>query len=381
MKKFFLASIAVMILFSLALVFVALPLYISHVYPSQVHLTSEEFNSSQPLYIPHGKLLSQRTNQENLVGEDDQRYVELKLFGFIPVKRIKVELLPFEEVIPGGELIGFLAKVDGVLVTADAPEHNLKKGDIIKRLGGNDVSCLDDFNAVITKSVGTSLDAIVKRKDKTVQTKINVKMPLGIWLKDETSGIGTMTYINPQNNNFASLGHQLNDYETAVHVDLRGGNLYGTNILSVEKGDGKKIGTYKSSLRHTPQGDVLSSNDFGVFGCLYERNMLVKDKEALKVTSRYNVRPGKAKLRTTMDGEVREYDVEIIKTRFQKKPSIKSMVIRVTDKELLAKSGGIIHGMSGSPIIQNGRIVGALTHVVTGDNSKGWGIYIDFVVP
>jgi len=142
----------------------------------------------------------------------------------------------------------------------------------------------------------------------------------------------------------------------------------------------------RSTLRQgssKKQGTVISSNQGGVFGCLFADSEILKEATKMyPVASRYSVRPGKAKLRTTIDeGAPQEYDIEIVKTHYQAKRATKSMVVRITDKELLAKTGGIVHGMSGSPIIQKGKVVGALTHVIVGDATKGYGIYIDFVIP
>ena len=279
--------------------------------PSNVVITNDEFSSTRPLQTHY--LVTQRTNTEAVVGDDEARFISVKLFGFIPVKRVKVDILPFEEVIAGGRLLGLYAQVDN------------EKGFV--------------------------------------------------------TGLGTLTYVNPENLNFAALGHKMNDYETGKSVDVLGGKIYKNSVVGIEKSAGKKVGIYKSSLRgeSEAEGEIHTSNAFGVYGCLRSDSDLAKG-EAVGLVSRWGVTPGRAKLRTTLEGEVRDFDIEIIKTRFQKKPSNKSMIIRVVDKELLAKTGGIIHGMSGSPIIQNGKVVGALTHVVLGDASKGYGIYIDFVV-
>lgn len=215
---------------------------------------------------------------------------------------------------------------------------------------------------------------------------MDLKRHLGLWLKDETTGVGALTYINPKNNNFAALGHRMKDHETGANIDVRGGDVYKTNIIGIEKSNGHKVGEFKSTLQQGlegKQGEMLSSNSGGVFGCLFADSALLQEAVTIyPVGSRYSVRPGAAKLRTSLDGTtVKEYDIEIVKTYYQKKRGTKSMIIRITDKELIAKSGGIIHGMSGSPIIQKGKIVGALTHVIVNDTTKGYGIYIDFVIP
>ena len=386
-----------MVICAVAIVGIALPLYVTSTMPDEVRLTGAEFSNNRAIYVPYSRLVRQSTNFDTVVGEDCEKYVQLKLFGLIPIRRIKVDLMPFDTVIPGGHTIGFLAQIGGALVTRDSECGKLEKGDIIHTIDGKEVSGLADFDGFRESSKAkTHHDLVIDRRGKERDIRIENKPQLGVWLKDETSGVGTLTYINPANNNFASLGHRLSDFETGTNVDVRGGTIHTTNIVGIEKSVGKQVGSYKSVLRRpvhptlpevrtakdTSQGEITSSNFSGVFGCLFSDSNFLKDGKPLPVSSRYNVKPGKATLRTTIDNSgPREFDIEIVKTRFQRKPSTKSMIVRVTDKELLEKTGGIIHGMSGSPIIQDGKVVGALTHVVLGDCSKGYGIYIDFVLP
>jgi len=279
--------------------------------PSEVLLTGEEFARTSPIVLQHGHMVTQRTNKDAVVGDDEARFINVKFLGFIPVKRVRVDLLQLDKVIVGGRLLGLHADTGDKMVT----------------------------------------------------------------------GLGTLTYINPENNNFAALGHRMNDFETGRSVDVVGGRIYKNEVIGIDRSAGKRVGTYRSSLRSggDPEGDIHRSNAFGLYGCLRTASNLI-DGDIATLSTRWNVVPGRAKLRTTLDGEVRDFDIEIIKTRYQKKPSNKSMIVRIVDKELLQRTGGIIHGMSGSPILQNGRVVGALTHVVLGDPSKGYGIYIDFVV-
>jgi len=411
MKKLFIASALMMLTVGFLIVFVAIPFSVARTIPNEVRLTSCEFEATNPFYIPHSRFMQQNTNAASAVDEDGERFVEIKLFGLIPIKKVRVDILPFSHVHPGGNLLGFMAKIDGVMVTADAPEHKLKKGDIIRTANGrtiNEISCFDE----VYKQARREITLEVLRGNKAFTTRIALKQeygnsgegthrPLGLWLKDETTGVGTLTYVNPQNNNFASLGHRMRDFETSTSVNLRGGTVHNSKVIGIDKSAGKKIGAYKTifddgyksgAIDTTPslsgsrggsaQGSIISSNSFGVYGCLFNDNTVTGEHSTmLPLASRYNVRPGKAKMRTTLDGVVQEFDIEIIKTRFQKTPKSKSMVIRVTDKDLLERSGGIIHGMSGSPIIQDGKVVGALTHVFMSDPTKGYGIYIDFVIP
>ena len=355
------------------------PLYEAAAIPDEVRLTQQEYDSGIRLGKAWG--LTHQTNSTTRVSDDAERWIDLKLLGIFPVKRIKVDVFPFDTVSAGGVPIGFVAKTDGVIVLENA--GGLKKGDVIKRVNGAAVESVAELKK-LTEETGEQackIELVRKRKNLNIESELK-----SVWLKDETSGMGILTYVNPDNNNFASLGHRLTDFETGTGIDVRGGDVFLCNIIGVEKSAGRTVGEFKTTLKkgsEVRQGSVLSSNENGVFGCLFEDSVLKeRASEVLPVASRYGVKPGKAKLRTSLDGEnVRDYDIEIVKARFQKEAASKSMVVRITDKELLAKTGGIIHGMSGSPIIQNGHIVGALTHVTVADSAVGYGIYIDFVVP
>jgi stage IV sporulation protein B len=356
--------------------------------PGEISITAEEYQ--QRMSLPQNPLVTQEHNFDETVGDAGQRYIDLKLFGFIPIKRVKVDILPFDKLAIGGTSVGFVAKTDGVVVLGDAPNGTLRKGDIIRSINQTPVGSIAELNEYLKTLRGEQTIVVsYLRGDLLQSTRLNINAdspsPLGMWLKDETSGIGILTYVNPANNNFAALGHKLTDFETGARIDVRGGDIYKTNVAGIDRSNPNRVGEFRSTLNQTigKQGSVLSSNSAGVFGCLNTTSILLDDNaQTLPVGSRYSVRPGRAKLRTSLDGEtVEEFDIEIIKTQYQKTPSTKSMIVRITDKRLLERTGGIIHGMSGSPIIQNGKLVGALTHVITSDPTKGYGIYIDFVLP
>lgn len=368
--------------------FVVVPIAQANEFPSEVRLSAEEYEERTAL--PMHKFIEQE-HVDVAVDGTSHKYIDLKLFGLIKVKRIKVDVLPMSELIAGGIPVGFSVKMDGVMVVESVPQYGLKKGDIIKQVNDIEIPSIAEFNKLLgLLGEGKQILKVdFKREGEMMSTQIEFvggARSLGIWLKDETTGVGTLTYINPTNNNFAALGHNVTDHETGMHIDVRGGDVYRTNIMGIEKSRGRNVGELRSSLRQgssPKQGTVTSSNNGGVFGCLFADSEILQEAAAqYRTASRYSVRPGAAKLRTTIDdGPPKEYDIEILKTYYQSKRATKSMVIRITDKELLEKTGGIVHGMSGSPIIQNGKIVGALTHVIVGDTTKGYGIYIDFVIP
>jgi hypothetical protein len=230
--------------------------------------------------------------------ENGAQVVTFKLFGILPIKRVNVDVLPFECLYAGGATIGF------------------------------------------------------------------------------QSGMGTITYINPSDNNFCALGHKLDDFT--------GDGVYVCNVMGIEPSAPDRVGSYESTLKKSGglQGNVLHNTDHGVYGCLRGDSVFLDSCNKLyPVGGRYGVKRGKAKILTSLDGKsIGEYDVEILKCRWQQQNACKGIVLRVTDPRLLEKTGGIVHGMSGSPIIQNGKLVGAVTHVLTNDVTKGYGIYVDFLV-
>ncbi|MCQ2381691.1 MAG: hypothetical protein MJ054_00090 [Clostridia bacterium] len=310
---------------------------------------------------------------------DQQKYITVKLLGLIPIKKVMVDILPFDTILVGGMPIGIYGEIDGVLVTTDTSDHVLQKGDLIKSVDDTIVrSCVDFSKAIQNKK---QIDITLVRNGTTL--KRHVVLDNDIELRDTTTGVGMLTFINPENNQFSALGHQMADFETGTAVDLHGGEIRSVNTYGIIKTSGKQTGVLQSSVRAntTSQGSITNGTNFGITGCLTpDSEILDSATTTMPVATRYNVHPGKATLRTSINGStIEEFDCEILKTRYQERRRNKSMVIRITDPRLLEATGGIIHGMSGSPIIQDGHLVGALTHALTHDPAKGYALYIDFI--
>ena len=310
---------------------------------------------------------------------DTEKYITVKLLGLIPIKKVLVDILPFDTILVGGMPIGICGEIDGVLVTHDTADGTLQKGDLIQTVDGLTVkSCADFTNAIANKS---AVEITLIRNGTTLKRHFILDEELG--LRDTTNGVGMLTFINPENNQFSALGHQMTDFETGTAVNLRGGAVHTVSTYGIIKTQGKQTGVLQSSVQAnaTPQGSITQGNYFGITGCLTpDSTILDTATTTMPVATRYYVHPGKATLRTSLDGTtVEEFDCEILKTRYQERRRNKSMVIRITDPRLLDATGGIIHGMSGSPIIQDGHLVGALTHALTHDPAKGYALYIDFI--
>lgn len=310
---------------------------------------------------------------------DTEKYITVKLLGLIPIKKVLVDILPFDTVLVGGTPIGICGQIDGVLVTNDTADHVLQKGDLIKTVDGITVQSCADFTAAIASKTAVEITFI--RNGTTLKRHLNLDETLS--LRDTTNGVGMLTFVNPENNQFSALGHQMADFETGTSVNLRGGAVHTVSTYGIIKTQGKQTGVLQSSVQpnSSPQGSITHGNNFGVTGCLTaDSEILHATDTTMPVATRYYVHPGKATLRTSLDGTtVEEFDCEILKTRYQERRRNKSMVIRITDPRLIDATGGIIHGMSGSPIIQDGHLVGALTHALTHDPAKGYALYIDFI--
>ena len=226
-----------------------------------------------------------------------------------------------------------------------------------------------------------------KRKNKlhTAQIKGVIdkntgKYKLGLWVRDDVSGIGTLTYVDKNSNSFAALGHAVTDNEN--NVEVGSGKVYGCKLIGIDKGEKNDPGQLKCMFLQTDEekGDIVKNTKYGVFGQLSNTEGLVDKNLSMRLGGRLSVNPGKAHIISSVSGIREEYEIEIIKASYQSKADDKSLVFRVKDKRLLALTGGIVQGMSGSPIVQNGKLVGAVTHVFMSDPTKGYGVYSDWMV-
>lgn len=346
--------------------FIAAPLYNIYNLPDRITLTSAEYAD-----------IVKTQNKDVGVGEEEQKYITVKLFDLIPIRKVLVDILPFDDVLIGGMPIGISGEIDGAVITANCAE--LKRGDVIRKINGTEIHSAAEYDQT-TQDKQNVVVELVRNKDII---KKKLKNPAALSVNDKSSGVGILTFVNPQNNKFSALGHQMCDSDTGSLINLRGGVIRSVNTFGIEKTENNKIGVLKSSLKTSSpvQGDIVRGTNFGICGCLNsDSEILTRMKTTIPITTRYNVRAGKAQMVTSLDGiTIEEFDCEIIKTRYQKNKGDKSMVIRITDKKLLERTGGILHGMSGSPIIQNGKLAGVLTHATTTDPAKGYAVYIDFV--
>lgn len=293
-----------------------------------------------------------------------------------------------EELVPVGEPIGILLDVQGVLVDSLTPfegpggkvspaeEAGILPGDLLLRLDGEPISGVDDLSAGLSGKAGTPVEVTLLRKGRTAalqvtpETDSQLGIPrLGISAGETLSGIGTVTYYDPQTGAFGALGHAIGaGGRDGVAID--GGEVYRVTLSDLEKGYPGKAGELHGSITGEAVGSAEKNTPVGIFGKL-EEGVITGSPIPLGD----EVLPGEAAILCTLDGSTRSYQIEILKTN--PGSQVRGITFKVTDPDLLQKTGGVIRGMSGSPIIQNGKLVGAVTHVLVNDPTTGYGIFIE----
>lgn len=294
----------------------------------------------------------------------------------------------------GGYPLGFTISCSGVIVVAKSNDtaKDICEGDIITKIEGKSVSSAEEILMILNspENAAKKLKVQFIHKGEVKQTEITPiydsvlqMFKLGIWIRDNSAGVGTLTYIRKDNKRFGALGHPVCDIDTGCLMPVGSGNIFRCNIVGYKRGVKGNPGELKGLFLRN--GSVLGSldknNGFGVYGTFDDKFATVYGGEVMEVAKSSEVKSGKAKIRCTIDGTTpKDYDIEIVRAYFQKEKDNKSMFIRVTDSELISKTGGIVQGMSGSPIIQNGKLVGAVTHVFVSDPTKGYGVYADYMI-
>jgi len=326
--------------------------------------------------------------------EGDNIYTA-SLFGIIPIKKVQVNIFPQAMLIPGGMPFGVKFFTEGVIVvglsdietekgTANpAKSAGVKTSDIITQINGISVNSVEEAAQIIETSKGDTLFLNVSRDGKNLELKLKPvysvsesKYKSGIWLRDSTAGIGTVTFISPSNYAFGGLGHGICDVDTGNLMPLKKGTIVNANINSAVKGQPDLPGELKGKFKENI-GTLLANTSNGIFGILNNMPVTPETATPLPIGLRSDLKEGKATIYATIDDTgVREFEIEIIKI-YKNSSDSKNFLVKITDPKLLEITGGIVQGMSGSPIIQGGKLVGAITHVLVSDPTKGYGIFMD----
>lgn len=339
-------------------------------------------------------------SKSNVSGSEQKKY-NVSLLG-VNLKTIKANVIETTKVVPLGNLVGLKLYTQGVLVVGLSEikgednkiykpyeEAGIEQGDSITKINSNEVNSTQELLACVSKCKGKTINIEYVKDGNILETQITpVKTSentykLGIWVRDAEAGIGTITFLDKQTNTFAALGHGIQDIDTEELVEISSGEFVTADILNIEKGEKENPGRIEGSITDGVKiGEIYTNTDFGVYGKAINLNSLdIQNIEEIEVASRSEIKVGKASIICNLEnGKRQEYEVEIQKIYINNNENNKSMVVKITDEKLLEKTGGIIQGMSGSPIIQNGKLIGALTHVLVSDPSKGYGVFADLMV-
>ena len=299
------------------------------------------------------------------------------------------------QLIPVGKAVGIKLFADGVLVVSVSPvqgteetrspakECGLKEGDILLTFNGEKIRSTEHLQAMLAENGETAAELTVQRDGKTLEVTASPVVcedggiRLGAWIRDSMAGVGTLTYYDPATGSYGALGHGITDVDTAQLMSLGSGSIMETTVKAVKKGEKGNPGELKGDFSvQRDVGTVTVNSDGGIFGTVSDADFLAPG-EAVPVASAEEVKPGRAVIRSTICGdEIREYEVQIVKV-YRDKDTTRNLLLRITDPELLQTTGGIVQGMSGSPILQNGKLVGAVTHVMINDPAQGYGIFAE----
>lgn len=297
-----------------------------------------------------------------------------------------------ETLVPLGSTVGIELKLDGVMIVGlsevdtaggsaqPALDAGLMPGDVITSVGGREIASAEDFLSAASQLDGGSVEVTALRDGKSVRFDVTPAQSgdggyqLGLWLRDGVSGLGTLTYYDPASASYGALGHGINDVDTGELMPVHRGDIMSAEVVDVVKGSGGTPGELCGKIDgENILGTIVLNTDCGVFGSLEQG---VQGQE-LPTASESEIVLGPASILSNIAGsEVKEYGIEICRV-YRNTPDSRSVMIEVTDPELLEATGGIVQGMSGSPIIQNGKIIGAVTHVLVNDPTRGYGISIE----
>lgn len=330
---------------------------------------------------------------KNGIGEFSAYNAQIKILGIVPIKTLKVSVEERKKVEVCGSVFGLRIYSDGVTVvdtdtveTADGAKQpafdaGFMKGDIITEINGEKVYTSDNIASSVNKSAGNDVSFTVKRGNDSINITVKPAKDrqsgayrAGLWLRDSAAGIGTMTFYDPETNVFAGLGHSVCDIDTGLTVALRQGDILTASVNSVSKGGNGNAGEISGTFGNTLLGVLSENGDRGVYGVLQSKPV---SYGAFPVADKEEIKTGYAEVITSIDNDgPKKYSIEIVNIDTDSTGN-KNMTIKITDNALLAVTGGIIQGMSGSPIIQNGMLAGAVTHVFLNDNTKGYAIFAE----
>ena len=376
--------------------------------PSSIILfQGEELNISTifgiNIYNDETVLTSSSTNENNTENSElGTTNVEVKLFNTITVKDVSVSVIERTTVIPVGQIAGLKLYTSGVLVVGmseitgeDNQEYKpyensgIEEGDIIVEVNETTITDTDALIEIVNNSEGEDLKITYSRDGETQECSITpiktseTEYKLGLWVRDSAAGIGTLTYYEPSTGYFAALGHGITDVDTGDLLDISDGEFITTKIVSIIKGEEGSPGKIQGLIDSQQKiGTITKNSDLGIYGIIDDITLTQIDlNNSMEVALRDEIELGEATILCSLEGETpQEYTIEIEKIYLNNNYDNKSMLITVTDETLIEKTGGIIQGMSGCPVIQNGKFIGAVTNVLVNDPQKGYVVFGDLMI-
>ena len=328
--------------------------------------------------------------------------LEVKLFNTFNVKDIDVSVIKRTKVIPVGQVAGLKLYTTGVLVVGMSeikgidnkkykPYENtgIQEGDTIVQIENDEITGTKELIQKVNSSKGKELNLKYVRDGEILECAISPvktsasEFKLGLWVRDSAAGIGTMTYYEPETKNFAALGHGITDVDTGKLINISNGQFITTKVLSIIKGEDGAPGKIQGSISEQSNiGTIKKNSIFGIYGVAEDvQKIKIDPNKKMNVATRNEIELGEATILCSLDDEkTKEYKIQIEKIYLNNNYDNKSMLIKVTDKELIEKTGGIIQGMSGSPVIQNGKFIGAVTNVLVNDPTKGYVVFGDLMI-
>lgn len=340
--------------------------------------------------------------QTNSINTTGKKTLKLNLFENIFLKDINIDVLPKTTVIPVGNIAGIKLYTTGVLVVGMTeiqgidnkkykPFENtgIEEGDTIISINNNKIDNTEELIQVVNSCDGNEIEIQYVHDNKTLECSIKPvqtakqEYKLGLWVRDSAAGVGTVTFYEPSTGYFGALGHGITDIDTEQLIDISTGEFVTTKILNVIKGESGNPGKIQGTVDNQKNiGTIIKNTKFGIYGKIENLNNInIDTSKEIELALRDEIQVGKAKIMCSLEnGKIEEYEIEIEKLYKENNYDNKSMLIKVTDERLLEKTGGIIQGMSGSPIIQNGKFVGAITHVLVNNPQEGYAVFADIML-
>ena len=354
------------------------------------------------LDINNSESIQVSVSDENKIDMVGKTTAKLSLFDNISIKNINVDVLPKTKVIPVGTMAGLKLYTSGVLVVGMSelegidnkkykPFENtgIKEGDTIIEIDSNKIESTEELIEKVNNSNGNDINLKYVHDEETKECSIkpvktsNNQYKLGLWVRDSAAGVGTVTFYDKDTRSFGALGHGITDIDTEKLINIESGEFVSTKIINIIKSENGTPGKIQGSIENGKNIGTISKNTkFGIFGRVDNLTSLnIDTSKEMEVALRDEIKLGKATILCSLDNNnVESYEIEIEKINKQNNYDNKSMQIKVTDYKLIEKTGGIIQGMSGSPIIQNGKFVGAITHVMVQNPTEGYAVFGDMMI-